>query len=793
MQKISRLLAKGMVSALSIFFVLTIILVSVYFYLNSLLPDVETLRNVQLQVPLRIYSSDKKLMAEYGEKRRIPVTIAQIPKPLVQALLATEDQRYYEHVGVDIFGLGRAGLQLLRTGVKSQGGSTITMQVARNFFLNRKKTFVRKINEILLAIKIDHELSKDKILELYLNKIYFGNRAYGVAAAAEVYYGKKLNELTLAQMATIAGLPKAPSTINPIANPAAALKRRNHVLSRMFEEGYIDKQTYEKTLAEPISAHYHHRPITLRAPYVAEMIRQALIEKYGKAIYTQGFQVFTTIDSTAQKHANAVIRKHIMAYDKRHGFRGPVKNLGSIEQAPSGQWINTLKTLPRIADLEPAAVIDVTPEEAHTMTQDGRIITLKWEGIKWARRALENGRVGPEPHSTADVLSTGDVIYITHDHGKPVLSQLPDVEAALVAIAPLNGAVKSLVGGFSFGKSKFNRVTQMQRQPGSSFKPFIYAAGLSKGFTLATLINDAPIVRDDPTLQNLWRPQNDNKRFYGPTRLRIGLTRSRNLVSIRLLDSIGIPYATDFLEQFGFTREELPQSLSLALGSLDITPLQLATAYAALANGGFKVRAHIIDHIRDANGKVIMRAKPALACFNCAEDAEIDNDLPPEQQAKRILTPQVAFLINAALRDVIVHGTGRRARVLKRSDLAGKTGTTNDQVDAWFAGYTPHVVTVTWMGFDNPQTLNEYAAKAVLPMWIDYMRYALKGQHERVLDEPDGMITVRIDPKTGLLATTAQKSIFEIFRKGKEPKQTAADAEKQRHNDDMDSDEEHIF
>ena len=740
---------------------LTLLFVAGYLYVATQLPDVDALRDIRLQVPLRIYTVDGELIAEFGEKRRIPVHLNGVPKQLINAILATEDQRFYSHPGIDIPGLGRAAIELLRTGKKSQGGSTITMQVARNFFLSNQKTFLRKFNEILLAIKIDSQLSKDKILELYLNKIYFGNRAYGVATAAQVYYGKPLSGLTLAQLAMIAGIPKAPSIHNPIANPEAALKRRNHVLKRMLDEGFITKYEYQQAVNAPVTATYHQTKALIHAPYVAEMIRQALYNHYGQDAYTNGYQVYTTIDSRLQNAANETLRKGLIAYDKRHGYREPLSKLGPLEPGSLLEWMKILQSTPFVNDFFPAIIMATTDQSAIALLYNGSCIEIPWSGLSWAKPQLANGMFGKRPQQTRDILQVGDVIVVQRkDDQNWALSQLPEVEAALVSLDPQDGSVKALVGGFDYNTSKFNRSTQATRQPGSSFKPLIYAAALNKGLTLATLINDAPVVLDDPSLENLWRPENDNRLFYGPTRLRIGLTRSRNIVSIRLLETIGIPYAVDFISHFGFSPNDLPHSLSLALGSLSISPLDLTSAFAVFANGGYKVTPYLISKITDPEDNILLEANVKIACTDCDHDGE-----QADQYAPAIITPQIAYLMTSALQDVIRSGTGRGALVLKRQDIAGKTGTTNDQKDAWFTGFNGDLVTTTWVGFDQPRSLYEYSVTTALPMWIDFMRIALAGKPENTLAIPPGLVTVRIDPKTGLLASDNQKdSIFETFR-----------------------------
>jgi len=748
----------GLRKLVNVLIMFTLFFCVLYIYLESQLPDVDSLKQIKLQVPLKIYSHDGKLMGEFGEKRRIPVKYDEIPPLLVHAVLATEDQRFFEHPGVDFWGIGRAAVELVKTGRKSQGGSTITMQVARNFFLSRKKTFMRKFNEILLAIKIDSELPKEKILELYLNKIYLGNRAYGVAAAAKVYYGKNLNELTLAQIAMIAGLPQAPSSQNPIANPTLAKKRRDHVLERMQEEGFISEADMNQAIQTPLTAKYHGIHIALRAPYVTEMIRQNLYDQFGDQIYQQGFEVRTTIDSTLQETATNALENALIAYTKRHGYRGPLANLGlSDDGSRDERLVKALKRFPSVGRLVPAVILSVDEKKAQALTAKGEHINLPWIGMKWARKQLKHGYVGAWPKKPADIFTIGDAVYV-EDQDYWQLSQLPKVEGAIVSMNPKDGSILALSGGFNFYQSKYNRITQASRQPGSSFKPFIYAAALAKGFTLASIINDAPVVVDDPSQANLWRPHNVTNQFYGPTRIREGLIRSRNLVSIRLLEAVGIPYTLDYLQRFGFHREELPNTLSLALGSLTLSPMELTKGYAVFANGGYLVEPHVIDSIKDGNGQIVLDTLPTIACGTTCDD------VPADQQAKQVITPQVSYLINSALRDVIQNGTGRFAKVLKRNDIAGKTGTTNDQLDAWFAGFNQDIVTTTWVGFDNPKSLREYASRLALPIWIDYMRVALKDKKQHRLSIPPGMSTVRIDPKTGYRTQNLDVGIFEVFR-----------------------------
>ncbi|WP_172622814.1 penicillin-binding protein 1A [Aquicella siphonis] len=720
------------------------------------LPDIDALNTVQLQVPLQIFSHDGKLIATFGEKRRIPIPYDQIPKPLIEAVLATEDQRYFQHSGVDIQGLGRAALALILTGRKLQGGSTITMQVARSFYLTRHKTFGRKLREILLAIKIEHRLTKEKILELYLNKVFLGNRAYGVGAAAEVYYGKHLNQLTLDQYAMLAGLPKAPSTLNPIANPQAAQKRRDHVLWRMRDQGYISEEEYSSATQAPLNASYHDLQTEIKAPYVAELVREQLEQMYGDSIYTDGFKVYSTIDSQLQVAANQSVREQLLAYDQRHGYRGPMENLGTPSIENMEEWEQALRKKPVINSLEPAAVVEMTKQTVTVLRSNGELTTLSWPGLSWARRQINADYLGPKPRSASQILKLGDVVLINPSPNGYQLAQIPKAEAGLVALNPRNGAILAMTGGFDYQYSKFNRITSAQRQPGSSFKPFVYSAALEKGFTLATVINDAPIIIENTADNSLWRPQNDTHKFYGPTRLRTAIIESRNLVSIRLLALMGMSYTVDYLKRFGFIPSQLPPGLSLALGTAMVTPLQMAQAYAVFANGGLKVVPFAIDTIRNSQDEVIYQAKPLVACNNDCS--------PSEAAAPRVLSSENTFLISSALHDVIQRGTAKQAKNLGRNDLAGKTGTTQNQVDAWFAGYNPDLVAISWVGFDQPQSLHEYGSTAALPMWMQFMQSALKGKPENIPSQPPGIISIRIDPKTGKrISANSASGMFEFF------------------------------
>ena len=733
----------------------SIVVVAALYYIEYELPDIDVLNTVQLQTPLQIFTHDKKLIATFGENRRIPIPYKDIPEPLIQAVLATEDQRYFQHAGVDLPGLGRAALQLILTGKKLQGGSTITMQVARSFYLTRHKTFARKLREILLAIKIEHRLTKEKILELYLNKIFLGNRAYGMEAAAEIYYGKHLKELSIDQFAMLAGLPKAPSALNPLANPEAAQKRRDHVLSRMHDAGYIDDATYNKAINMPLNASYHDLPTEVKAPYVAELVREQLEQMYGDSIYTDGFKVYTTVDSKLQQSANESVRENLLAYDQRHGYRGPGDNLGSPSLDNMEAWERILHKIPAVNGLEPAAVVEMTTNTVTVLRSNGELEIIPWSGLSWARRQINADYLGARPHRSSQILRLGDIVRITAKGKGFALAQMPRAEAGMVALNPQNGAILAMVGGFDYQNSKFNRITNAQRQPGSSFKPFIYSAALEKGYTLATIINDAPFVIEQSD-NSIWRPQNTERRFYGPTRLRVAIMESRNLVSVRLLAMMGLPYTIDYLKRFGFVPSQLPPGLSLALGTALVTPLQMAQAYAVFANTGMRITPYIIDNIHNSQDVIIYQAKPLVACTkDCPQDIAI---------APRVLTPQNAFLISSALHDVIERGTAKLAKSLNRSDISGKTGTTQNQVDAWFAGYNPDIVAVSWVGFNLPQSLHEYGAQAALPIWIQFMQSALKGKPEHLIEQPENVVSIRIDPTTGKPTSADDpNAMFEYF------------------------------
>ncbi len=773
-------------------------------YVLPKLPGIEVLKNVQMQVPLRVYTQDFSLISEFGEQRRAPLALSEVPPQLIRAVLAAEDDRYYDHPGVDWQGLLRAAIQLVRTGEKTQGGSTITMQVARNFFLTREKTYLRKLNEILLALKIERELSKAAILELYLNKIYLGHRAYGVAAAAQVYYGTDIRSLTLPQFAMIAGLPKAPSTTNPVTNSARAIERRNYVLGRMLELGYITMQEYTDAIGAPVIASLHSPAVKVKAPYIAEMVRAYMLKHYGVAAYTAGYRVFTTVSDRLQTAANRSLSEALLEYAKRHGYRGPEHHVELEMEAEEDSWLTQLEGVARLGDLFPALVVDLDEQSVIAYLPDVGPVIIDWSGLSWARPYVNENRRGPAPKKAADILSVGDVIYVqlTEDE-QWRLAQIPAIEGGLVAMRPDDGAILALVGGYDFQRSKFNRVTQARRQPGSSFKPFIYSAALESGYTAASLINDAPVVFDDPGLEAVWRPENYSGRTHGPTRLREALTHSRNLVSIRLLNAIGVSNAIEYLGRFGFNTEQLPRNLSLALGSGALSPLELATGFAVFANGGYLVQPYFIDRIETDDGRIVMRAQPKTVCHDCksadfAEDTSallvsIDDSTlmlleADEVNADSVISPQNAWIINSMMRDVIRRGTGRRAREVGRDDLAGKTGTTNDQRDAWFSGFNTELVATAWVGFDQFQPLGdrETGAHAALPMWVKFMRSALKDISSSPLERPTGLVAVRIDPDTGELASADNsRAIFEIFRSNYVPEGPANNQMPTTHSDEL--------
>ncbi|MFT6371452.1 MAG: penicillin-binding protein 1A [Gammaproteobacteria bacterium] len=766
------------------------------------LPSIENLEDTQLQVPMRIYDKNDRLLAEFGEHRRIPVVFEEIPKYIIDAFVSAEDSEYWNHFGVDPQALMAAAYQLITTGEKTRGGSTITMQMVKNYFFSSEKTYTRKLNEILLALKVERELSKEKIMELYLNKIYLGNRSYGLAAAVQVYYDKPMRELSLAQAAMIAGLPKAPSKYNPIINPERALIRRDHILNRMNVLGYIDDAQYALAREAKVTAELHATRTVADAQYVAESIRADLFEKYGDDVYKTGLDVYTSIDGELQAVANTALRTALLDYNRRHGYRGVIDNidLGLIGDDP---FEEDFLSDERIGNLRKGVVLSVNELAATVLISNYEQVEVLFKGgIDWARKYITVNRLGGKLSKVSDVLTLGDVIWLEQRDDKWLLADLPRVQGALVSLDTSNGAIRAMVGGFDFFQNKFNRAMQAKRQPGSNFKPFVYSAALEKGFTTASLINDAPVVFDDDSLEVAWRPENYSGRVYGPTRFREALVKSRNLVSIRVLRSVGLRFAIDYAQKFGFLREDMPYDLSLALGSGAFSPLEIARGYAVFSNGGYLIDPYLISRVESGSGsgEVVFENIPRIVCEDCLietpieESMTVDNGLALASKAKtlavkeefasievpeilyapRVITAQNAYIMRSIMREVVQRGTAVRAKVLGRKDIGGKTGTTNEQVDAWFSGLNSQVATTAWVGFDNQQPLGsrETGGKAALPIWIEYMRSALSGMPEDLEPQPDGMVTVKIDADTGKRAgPDTVNSRFEIFRTANAPKE----------------------
>ncbi|MGD8349203.1 MAG: penicillin-binding protein 1A [Gammaproteobacteria bacterium] len=878
------------------------VLAYIYFVMVPQLPSIDHLEDAQYQVPLRVYDRNEILLAEFGEHRRIPVRFDKIPRNLIDAVVAVEDDQFWHHWGVDFYALMAAAYEVATTGRKTRGGSTITMQVARNFFLSPEQTYARKFNEILLALKIESEFSKEKIMELYLNKIFLGHRAYGISAASQVYYDKPLQDLTLAQAAMIAGLPKAPSKYNPISNPERALIRRNYILGRMRILDYISQDELDTALAEPITAELHKTRITAEAQYVSELVRAQLFEHYGDAIYKAGLKVYTTIDGRLQDEANTAVRRNLLDYNRRHGYRGVIDKIELGDLNKLAQPIETDEVQQpdeavelaeetefavdpfendqivdnQVGGLRKGVVIEIdegkpaskegaddgVPASATLLISSLERVVVPFEGgIDWAAPFIDEDNQGPKPEKVSDVLAVGDVVWLEQRDSQWLLADVPRVEGALVSIDPSTGGINAMVGGFDYFKNKFNRATQARRQPGSNFKPFIYSAALEKGFTAATIINDAPVVFDDDSLEATWRPENYSGKFYGPTRMREALVKSRNLVSIRILQTIGLRYAINYVQRFGFERENLPYDLSMALGSGTFSPLQMARAFAVFSNGGYLIDPYLIDHVEAGNGDLLYQHQPLTVCQGCeeedlaaleaaeAEAARQEEEAPGEppaadagpeeapaneqateepavqeptaeeqpaaegeepdpmldrgsvtlepvdlgplegiggpapedtvgsgKYAPRVISAQNAYIMRSMMREVVQRGTAVRAKALGRSDIAGKTGTTNDQVDAWFSGYNDQVVTTSWVGFDNQRSMGrrETGGRAALPAWIDFMRVALEGMPESLQEEPNGLVTVRIDAETGKRADVdTRHSLFEIFRVENAPKEIA--------------------
>lgn len=844
---------------------ITATVIGAYLYVEPGLPEATTIREIPLQIPLRIYSRDGRLIEEIGERRRILVEYDALPRHVVDAFIAAEDRRFFVHPGIDYQGILRAAFRLAVSGEISGGGSTLTQQLARDYFLTREQVFTRKIREAFLAYKIEQEFTKEEIFALFVNKMFFGQRAYGVAAAAQVYFNKPLEQINHAEAATLAGVLPAPTNYNPVRSPTNAERRRGYVLGRMYDLGFIDEATYEESMAFPLLSKLHGTANELTAPDVAEMVRREMVRRYGEENYdSQGFSVVTTLDSRLQKSANYAVRNGLLAFTRRRGYRGPIARLNDaidpaiLHETAFGEWPEAVRVSlanygnPGGLQVALVTAIDEQRRNASVTLQSGERTTLPWFTLSWARPFIDRESTGPAPETVSDVLAAGDIVYVMPiTEGGYALAQLPEAQSAIVSVDPNDGAITSLVGGFDFSISKYNRATQAARQPGSSFKPFIYSAALEQGNTPATIILDAPVVIRSSELEQDWRPQNYSGRVYGEQRMREALVRSMNLASVRLLlEKTGIGNAVRHIEPFGFNDAALPRNGSLALGGGNASPLDMAQAYAAFANGGYAVKPYVIDSISDADGNILYRAEPLVVCRRCepeeteprgerpyaeplddparaerivaevvasfrylpdqdgpgyygVEDADYEMQLEqmaevgltyqpdaktaPElyrdvKLAPRIIPEQNAFLIQDMMRDVIRRGTGVRAwRELRRSDLSGKTGTSNDRRDAWFAGFNRDMAAIVWVGYDDDRPLGprEEGSRTALPVWIDFAREALKGVPEHQMPMPEGIVTVRINRRTGCPAdstTNFEDVMFESFRVGNVPECRAAES-----------------
>ena len=845
-------------------------LVGIYFYIKPDLPSVTVLKDVRLQTPMQIYTNDGKLISQYGVKRRIPVKLDEVPEQLIHAILATEDSRFYEHHGIDPIGIARAAVSLLLTGEKKQGASTLTMQLARGFFLTREKTYIRKVKEIFIAWHMEQVLTKEEILELYLNKVELGHRSFGFGAAAQVYYGKPLTELTLAQIATIAGLPKAPSVLNPISGPERSVERRRVVLLRMLDENYITQQEFEEAASMPVTARKHGAEIEVDAPYLADIIYNEMVEIYGKEeAETGGYQVYATATSEMQLAAQKAVVRNLHDYDERHGYKGPLGYLFNAPEVNEGDdplptlnlsfdisdkqtpsdwtedgFLRVLREVPYIKPLVPAVVTGMSEQSITVFDVNGNTRTIEWAGLDWARRYITDFRQSNEPEVAADITQPGAVIYIREQEGQWRISQLPEVSGAFIALNPKNGAVEAVVGGYSFYQSQFNRATQAKRQVGSNIKPFVYSAAIDSGYTLASIINDAPINQWNAATGVAWRPQNSPAEYDGPIRMRKALGKSKNVVSVRLLRGVGLRNTVDYLTRFGFDADDIPLDETVSLGSSSHTPLEVVRGMAVIANGGYLVNPHFISKVLDENGTELWKANPVWACEACTKGVAPDNTLDENEEADiealleaqlnqdvtlaegpqedkpiapQVITPQNAFLVAEMMRTAVRAngnwnkktywlGTGWRARnILQRTDIAGKTGTTNDSRDTWFSGFHKDIVATAWVGFDNmgrqlgratrnqnlvnrnPEKFNwignaligtEDGAKAAGPAWIRFMQYALADKPHSPMPVPEKIVRIRIDRTSGKLTRrTDHTTLFEYFLQGTEPKSYVRDDE----------------
>lgn len=792
-------------------------IIGFYYYVKPELPDVATLRDVQLQTPMQVFSQDGKLIAHFGEKRRIPVKYDDIPQHLIEALIATEDSRFYDHPGIDPIGITRAALVVAMSGSAKQGASTITQQLARNFFLSNEKKIMRKIKEIFIAIHIEQLLSKEEIMELYVNKIFLGHRSYGFGAAARVYFGKDLPDLTLSEQATLAGMPKAPSTMNPIYSVKRATHRRNVVLMRMLDEQYITQDEYDQARSEEIVSRYHGAEIELSAPYVAELARSWMVERYGEEAYTSGMRIYTTVKSDLQSSANDAAINNLLNYDERHGYRGEERILWKDGEANWDEetMAKHLRKVPTYGQITPAIVLDVTNKSADVYIKNEGHATLEWDGMKWARRFITDKKQGSAPKNAAEIIATGEQIWVRQVPSPATdeeleqqttwkLSQVPVANTAFIAMNPENGAVMSLVGGFNFVHSKFNRATQSVRQVGSSIKPFIYSAAIDNGLTLASLINDAPINQWDKSQGTAWRPKNSPPTYVGPTRLRIGLAQSKNVMAVRVLRQVGLDKTREYLTRFGFDINQVPRSETIALGAGSLTPMKMAQGYSVFSNGGYYVEPFYIERVETPFGELEFEASPKVVCHRDCQKPTTDNQFDEQdvetetQYAPQVISAQTAFLVREMMYSNVWgggnwrhktgwNGTGWRAQKLGRRDIGGKTGTTNDSKDAWYNGYAPGMVAISWVGFDTHDrnlgrttkntnlgkeqiTGAEAGAKTAQPAWVDFMRVALENVPAESKQVPANIVRARIDLETGLLTHKSDEStMFEYFLRGTEP------------------------
>ncbi len=744
---------------------------SLFLYLSPRLPSKDSYTNIRLENPLRIFTRDGKLLAEFGSRRSNPVKYQEIPTLVTQALISSEDKRFYRHNGVDLLGLLRSLVGII-TFNDWGGGSTITMQVTKNFFFEGESPYSRKFKEILLAIKMEGELSKEEILELYLNRTFFGISAYGIAAASRQYYDKAVQDLTLPEIATLIGIMPRPNSYNPLESPERAKIERERVLRRMRDQDMIDEPTFVSAMNSPETAERYGRQPDLNAAYVAEMVRLEMVEKYGELALTDGFEVYTTVDSKMQVAADKALVGGLENYDRNHGFRGRENHMRPSDDGNISTWLTTLNATPTIASQVPAFVQSVAEHSITAVLKTGETVTLDWEGLRWAKRFINSSAWGSSPRSATEIAEAGDLIRVKlNSKGQWILGQVPEVNGGLVSLDPKNGAILALSGGYDFENSSFNRITQAQRQPGSNFKPFLYTAALENGYTAATLINDAPLARSD------YRPENFGGDFMGPIRLKYALTQSKNLVSLRLYDTLGEGVVLPYIARFGFRENEFPRNdLTVAIGSHAVLPLEVVNGYAVFANGGYKVEPYIIERIINFNDGEVYRAAPATVCQNCSSDSETpsqqatltDIESAPLPIAGRVIDERAAYIMNSILRSVLIEGSARAVkRAIDRDDLAGKTGTTNDQKDLWFSGFNGNIVTTVYVGYDQPQNLgsSEQAATVSIPIWVDFMKTVLEGTEEISMKQPDGLVTVRINRETGLLAMPDEDdTIFEIFR-----------------------------